>query len=93
MTDGLRGDPSVYTYRKALGVLYELADTEEDRQAVKSSCHWVAQAFPYVPEALEAASKILRDLGENKEAEQMSDRARKLREETKRREEGQKGSS
>ena len=93
MRDGLRGDPSVYTYRKALGVLYQLVDTEEDREAVKSACHWVAEAFPYVPEALDAASTILRDLGENEAADQISDRARSLREEDKRLEEADQGSS
>lgn len=96
MRDGLRGDPSVYTYRKALGALYTLTitgeNTEEDREAVKTACRWVAKAFPYVPEALDTASRILRDLGENEEAQRISVRASELREEDKRLEEAQKRS-
>lgn len=56
LKQGLQGDPSVYTYRKALGVTATLAKTPEDWEGVKQMAEWVVDTFPSVVIALTAAA-------------------------------------
>ncbi|MCH8275666.1 MAG: zf-HC2 domain-containing protein, partial [Armatimonadetes bacterium] len=64
LREGLTRDPSVYTYRKALNVLVDLARSPEDWEAVKQTAHWVAGTFSNVPIALISAGRILALSGE-----------------------------